>query len=60
MSKFKYEECRRCVNHEFDPFQCEDCDKASNFEAKEPDDEDFYQEMSISEFAEVWKIEYDN
>jgi hypothetical protein len=52
-----YPECGSCINREHDPFECDDCDDASNYIPDEddfddmvrPDDGDF-DVMSWSEF----------
>lgn len=54
MSGNKYEACKDCVNREFDPFECDDCVDADNFEPYD-DEEEGCEEMTISEFAEYWK-----
>lgn len=57
----KFEECSRCVNREFDPFECDDCVDACNFEPYEEDEdiddsnEEYVEEMTISEFKNFWK-----
>ena len=53
----KFPECAECMNREFDPFQCESCEDACNFEPYEDEYEpdDSTQEMTISEFKEFWR-----
>lgn len=53
----KFPECADCMNREFDPFQCESCEDACNFEPYEDEDqsEDSGQEMTISEFKDFWR-----
>ena len=52
----KFPECEHCMNKEFDPFQCDDCDEASNFEPYEAEEEDSsVEEMNIHEFVEFWR-----
>lgn len=35
----RFAECRTCINREFDPFQCETCEDASNYEPEEEGDD---------------------
>lgn len=52
----KYPECEGCINRELDPFQCEDCEDACNFEPYEDDfDDDDVEDMTIDEFKEYWR-----
>jgi hypothetical protein len=53
----KFPECADCMNREFDPFQCQSCEDACNFEPYEDGDEreDSAQEMTISEFKNFWR-----
>jgi len=30
-----YDYCDSCINAEFDPFQCDDCDNGSNYEGED-------------------------
>lgn len=61
-----YECCETCINREFDPFECEDCDEGSNYigeddeEMKgvapsdvdgEPDIQVFLRHMELAEAA---------
>lgn len=46
-----FEECDTCVNEEFDPFQCEDCEDASNYEPIEEYDEE--EAMTLDEFRNL-------
>ena len=55
MTAKRFPECDRCVNYEYDPFECESCVKGDGFEPQGPEDENIYDEMTISEFAEVWR-----
>ena len=53
----KYPECETCINREFDPFACEDCEDGSNYE---PEDDDDYEDtdsedMNITEFKQYWE-----
>ncbi|MDR9847036.1 hypothetical protein [Herbaspirillum huttiense] len=34
-----YDECDSCVNAEFDPFECDDCEDGSNWEPFDSDGE---------------------
>jgi hypothetical protein len=53
---YKYEECESCLNREFDPFQCIDCEDAENFEpedhSREPDVEE---DLSYEEFVGMFR-----
>lgn len=51
-----YPECRRCLNAEFDPFACEDCDKGSKFEPVD-DGEDAAETFSLSDFITTYREE---
>ena len=51
----KFPECAECMNKEFDPFQCDTCEDACNFEPYEDDYDDSSESMSISEFKEFWR-----
>lgn len=35
----RFAECATCINREFDPFQCQDCTDASNYEPEDEGDE---------------------
>lgn len=53
----KFPECEDCMNKSFDPFQCEDCEDACNFEPYE-DEEDSgsdAEDMTIEEFKDFWR-----
>jgi hypothetical protein len=52
----QYPECGSCLNREFDPFQCEDCEDASNYEPDEDGDlEDQAEDMTLDEFRSlIW------
>lgn len=50
-----FPECDSCINREFDPFQCEDCDDASNYEPA--GDEDDSQDMTLDEFRRTFFME---
>ncbi len=51
----KYPECANCINREYDPFQCDDCEDASNFESDSDDDDAFdnSEELSFDEFKSL-------
>ncbi|WP_297478361.1 hypothetical protein [Ferrovum sp.] len=49
----KYDECEYCVNADYDPDQCEECEDASNFSPE--DDENGVEEMSYQEFIGMLK-----
>lgn len=56
-----FPECESCINREFDPDQCEDCDDASNYEPDEeedmgsvPDDEEVVEEMTYDDFKSMF------
>ena len=53
----KYPECENCVNREFDPFACEDCEDADNYEPEDSAADDFEEsvDMNISEFKHYWE-----
>jgi hypothetical protein len=52
----KFPECEGCMNKDFDPFQCDDCEDACNFEPYEEEEEDSsVEEMNIHEFVEFWR-----
>ena len=44
----EFPECGSCINREHDPFQCDDCEDASNYEPDE--DSDSYEEMTYEDF----------
>lgn len=45
-----YPECATCINREYDPFECESCTEASNYE-EESDEE----ELSYPEFIDLFR-----
>jgi len=45
-----FEECETCINREFDPFQCDSCEDASNYES-----EDNSEELTYTEFIDLFK-----
>lgn len=49
----KFKECLTCVNREYDPFQCQGCVKASNYEAEELGEE-IYEEYDYDEFRDIY------
>ena len=49
----KFPECEDCINRELDPFQCESCEDACNFEPYDDESESF-ETMTISEFKDFW------
>jgi hypothetical protein len=51
----KFPECESCMNKELDPFQCDDCEDACNFEPYEEEEDASVEEMSIQEFVEFWR-----
>lgn len=55
MTKCKYAECDSCINREYDPFECESCEDASNFEPYDDDMDDEESSMSYSDFVQWFK-----
>lgn len=51
----KFPECEDCMNKAFDPFQCEECEDACNFEPYESEEDRSVEDMSIHEFVEFWR-----
>jgi len=49
-----FPECANCINKELDPFQCETCEDACNYEPYEDEDDDEGESMTIAEFKEFW------
>lgn len=35
-----YPECDTCINREYDPFACEDCNDGSNYEPEDSEEDD--------------------
>ena len=57
----QYPECERCLNRRLDPFQCETCEDACNFEEDaeddfdSDDDSDDVIEMTYHDFMDFFK-----
>lgn len=51
----KYPECEYCMNKEYDPLACDDCEDADNFEPYEEEEDSSVEEMNIREFVEFWR-----
>lgn len=52
----KFPECADCINKELDPFQCDSCEDACNFEPYEEDEElGDVEDMTLDEFKEFWR-----
>ena len=47
-----FPQCQSCINREFDPFQCIDCDNASNFE---PIDEGEEEDIDYDDFLSAYR-----
>lgn len=45
-----FPECATCLNREFDPFQCKDCEDASNYE---PEEEGDSEDISYEDFKSI-------
>lgn len=48
-----YEACRTCINREFDPFECEDCDDGSNWEGEDDSEELSIHDLKTIRFKEA-------
>lgn len=47
-----FPDCASCINREHDPFECEDCEDASNWEGdglEEEQNEDTFEELSMAD-----------
>jgi hypothetical protein len=53
----KFPECEDCMNKAFDPFQCEECEDACNFEPYEEEEDrtSDVEDMTIEEFKDFWR-----
>ena len=52
-----YPGCDSCINKEYDPFECEDCDDESNWEGDESDEGEM-EDISVSDFALLFNGNY--
>ena len=53
----KFPECDECMNQSFDPFACETCEDACNFEPYEEEEDRVSdaEDMTIAEFKDFWR-----
>lgn len=58
----KFPECETCVNREFDPFACEECEDADLYEPEDEGAADYAEavDMNISEFKHYWETNNGN
>lgn len=53
----KFPECESCINRELDPFACDDCTDANNYEPDEDLDtaDTAVEELSYADFIELFR-----